>query len=157
MNHKLIDVFNLPLTHEQQEEPEIQPELPPTPETLTNLEKIDRALANVRGLEKTDTELDELKDLAVTSYRDLMDLGLQTDPRYSAEIFSTAASFMGHAVHTVEAKANKKIKMLELQLKKAQLDHKISTTVQELDNLPVGTGHAIDRNELLKMIRNGNQ
>lgn len=151
MNSRLRDVFNLP--DDDPETPAAQPVLPATQETLSTLEKIDRALPRVIGLDKTDTELDELKDLSVTSYRDLMDLGLQTDPRYSSEIFATAASFMGHAVNTVEAKANKKIKMLELQLKLAALDHKITSAGQEIDALPAGTGQALDRNELLKMIR----
>lgn len=155
MTSKLIDVFNLPETPIASEKNSPEESAPITAETLSQLEKIDAALPRVIGLDKTDTELDELKEFSVTSYRDLMDLGLQTDPRYSAEIFSTAASFMGHAIHTVEAKANKKIKMLELQLKKAQLDHKISSTVQELDAIPAGTGKALDRNELLKLIREG--
>lgn len=155
MNSKLADMFNLPHQPDEGDSNKSDANAPITPETLSQLEKIDAALPRVIGLDKTDSELDELKEFSVTSYRDLMDLGLQTDPRYSAEIFATAASFMGHAVHTVEAKANKKIKMLELQLKKAQLDHKISSTVQELDAIPTGSGQALDRNELLKLIREG--
>lgn len=151
MNSRLKDVFNLP--DDDQQKVLDEPVLPATQETLSNLEKIDKALPRVIGLDKSDTELDELKDLSVTSYRDLMDLGLQTDPRYSAEIFATAASFMGHAISTAEAKVSKKLKMLELQLKKAALDHKIASTGQEIDALPSGTGQALDRNELLKMIR----
>ena len=153
MTKKLIDLFNLPpeqiadLESSAEDSQSVgEDDLEATPEMLNTLERIDRAMARVVGIEKTDGELDELKDLAVNSYRDLMDLGMNTDPRFSAEIFSTAASFMGHAVNTVEAKANKKLKMLELQLKKAQLDHKISTTATELDAVPLGTGHSLDRN-----------
>jgi hypothetical protein len=46
----------------------------------------------------------------------------------------------------------KKLKMIELQLKQAQLEEKISKKEKELDATPVGLGQALDRNELLKML-----
>jgi Zn-finger nucleic acid-binding protein len=42
--------------------------------------------------------------------------------------------------------------MIELQLKKASLDQKVASQNQELDNTPVGSGQALDRNELLKIL-----
>ena len=42
--------------------------------------------------------------------------------------------------------------MLDLQLKKAQLDQKIASKTEEIENTPLGEGSLVDRNELLKTI-----
>jgi hypothetical protein len=46
--------------------------------------------------------------------------------------------------------------MLDMQLKKAQLDAKLAAKTEEVENTPLGEGQAFDRNELLKMIANKN-
>jgi hypothetical protein len=123
-----------------------------TEQTLNNIEKINNALPQVRGLEAADIEIDDLANLATSSYKDLMDLGMQVDSRYSSEIFSVASNMLGHAITAKTAKMTKKLKMIELQLKQAQLEEKISKKEKELDATPVGLGQALDRNELLKML-----
>lgn len=136
----------------------------PLPETtseitetaLSNLEKIEAALPLVRGLEEADNELDELAELATTSFKDLQDLGMQVESRFSSEIFSAAGTMLGHAITAKTAKINKKLKMLDLQMKKAQLDAKNAAKNEEVDNTPLGEGQAFDRNELLKMLANKN-
>jgi Zn-finger nucleic acid-binding protein len=42
--------------------------------------------------------------------------------------------------------------MIDLQLKKAALDAKAAQKTEEIDNLPVGEGQSLDRNELLKIL-----
>ena len=123
-----------------------------THNALTSLDKIETALPQVRGLESADVELDELASLAVSSYKDLQDLGMQVDSRFSAEIFNVAGTMLGHAITAKTAKINKKLKMIDLQLKKAQLDSKLSTKEQEVQNIPLGEGQSLDRNELLKIL-----
>jgi carbon monoxide dehydrogenase subunit G len=123
-----------------------------TAEALNNLEKIENALPQVKGLEAADTEMDELATLATSSYKDLMDLGMQVDSRFASEIFNSASSFLGHAITAKTAKVNKKLKMLDLQLKKASLDQKNSSKSEEIENTPLGEGKDLDRNELLKML-----
>lgn len=123
-----------------------------TETALSNLEKIEAALPQVRGLEAADTELDELSNLAIASYRDLMDLGFQVESRFSSEIFNSASSMLGHAITSRTAKINKKLKQLDLMLKKAQLDQKISGKTEEVNNTPLGEGKSFDRNELLKIL-----
>ena len=125
-----------------------------TTEALSNLEKIENALPQVRGLEASDTELDELARMAVDSFKDLSDLGMQVDSRFSSEIFNVASSMLGHAITAKTAKLNKKLKMIDLQLKKATLDQKLASKNEELESTPVGEGKALDRNELLRMLKN---
>ena len=130
--------------------PEITKEVTET--ALSTMEKIDQALPQIKGLETSDDELDELANLATTSYKDLMDLGLQVEARFSSEIFNSAGSMLGHAITAKTAKINKKIKMIELQLKKAALDQKAALKDQEVESIPLGEGKALDRNELLRML-----
>jgi hypothetical protein len=123
-----------------------------TQEAYSNLEKIENALPQVRGLEASDNEMDDLAKLAIDSFNDLSNLGMQVDSRFASEIFSVAGNMLGHAITAKTAKMNKKLKMIELQLKKAQLDQKEAAKTKELDDIPVGEGSLIDRNELLKTI-----
>lgn len=155
MTKKLSELFQLAATEEivddsimpKEEVQEV------TEEALDNLEKIDNALPQVRGLEASDTEMDELAELAVDSFKDLKELGMQVDSRYSSEIFAAAGTFLGHAITARTAKLNKKLKMIELQLKKAALDQKSEAANKEIENTPLGEGKLVaDRNELLKML-----
>lgn len=158
MTKKLQELFDLPLS-ESNTVNELQAPFVEevTKEAYSNLEKIENALPQVRGLESADTEMDELTNLATSSYKDLMDLGMQVDSRFSAEIFGVAGTMLGHAITAKTAKLNKKLKMIELQLKKAALDAKTAEKEKDIDNVPLGAGQALDRNELLKILNNKNQ
>jgi len=156
MTKKLSELFDLPpsddnLNEEVLEKEQVQ-EI--TEDAYNTLDKIEQALPQVRGLEASDTEMDELAQLATDSYKDLMDLGMQVDSRFASEIFNSASSFLGHAITSKTAKINKKLKMLDLQMKKAAMDHKIATSKgpEEIENSPIGEGSLVDRNELLKQI-----
>jgi hypothetical protein len=128
-----------------------------TKEALTNLEKIDNALPTVRGLEASDREMDELASKAETSFQDLMDLGMQVDSRFSGDIFSVASNMLNHAITAKTAKLNKKLKMIDLQLKKATLDQRQAKMEEKIDNIPLGDGaQNLDRNELLRVLTSKN-
>ena len=153
MTKKLEELFELPENNDRG----ITIALPETMEEITTdtaeaLDKIEAALPQVRGLEASDTEMDALADLATNSYKDLMDLGMQVDSRFASEIFNSASSFLGHAITSKTAKINKKLKMLDLQLKKAALDQKTAGKEEEINATPLGEGKSLDRNELLKML-----
>ena len=153
MTKKLQELFELP----QDEIDSLSVPIPEnaseiTTDALTALEKIDKALPQVKGLDASDGELDELAQMAVDSFKDLSDLGMQVDSRFSSEIFSVASNMLGHAITAKTAKLNKKLKMIDLQLKKAQLDQKLAGKAEEIENTPVGEGKSLDRNELLKML-----
>lgn len=158
MTKKLEELFELP----QNEIESLAKPIPAnaeiiTTEALNNLEKIENALPQVRGLEAADSEMDDLANLAKDSYKDLMDLGMQVDSRFSAEIFSVASNMLNHAITAKTAKLNKKLKMIELQLKKAALDQKLATKNEEIEATPMGEGQSLDRNELLKILTTKNK
>ena len=154
MTKKLSELFDLPEDESKVNERLIEKaEIDEvTTETYDNLEKIEQALPQVRGLEASDTEMDDLASLATNSYKDLMELGMQVDSRFASEIFNSAGTMLGHAITAKTAKINKKLKMIELQLKKANLDQKNQSKTEEIENTPVGEGSLLDRNEVLKAI-----
>jgi hypothetical protein len=59
---------------------------------------------------------------------------------------------LGHAITAKTAKVTKKLKMIELQLKKAALDQKQASKDKEIENTPLGEGKALDRNEILRAL-----
>ena len=129
--------------------------------TLDTILKVENALPQVKGLDASDKEMDELAGLAKEAFNNLMDLGMQVDSRFSAEIFSSASSMLGHAITAKTAKVNKKLRMIDLQLKKAELDRKLSVQSKKIEGSPdspigLGTGTVLDRDELIKMILNSN-
>jgi len=159
MTKRLEDLFELASSGEKNDLMEPLPEQTEevTENALSALDKIEAALPQVKGLEAADTEMDDLAQMATDSYKDLMDLGMQVEARFSSEIFNSAGTMLGHAITAKTAKINKKLKMLDLQLRKAALDQKTASKNQELDNIPLGEGQSLDRNELLKMLVNKNK
>ena len=151
MTRKLEELFDLPPS--QTEIDSVAPTITQNRETIQALDaaidKIDEALPAVKGLDATDTEMDELAGLATASYRDLMDLGMQVDSRYASEIFAVAGAMLGHALTAKTAKLNKKLKMVDLQLKKIKLDRE----TQGDEPAQTAHGQVLSRNDLLEMIK----
>ena len=86
---------------------------------IAELDKISSALPQVKGLgELADKELNEVADKAMTAYEDLMDLGMNVESRYSGRVFEVAGQMLKTNLDAKTAKLDKKLKMVELQLKK---------------------------------------
>lgn len=155
MTKKLEEIFNLDPKDNEDTKIDVTEPLPVKAdipeETLSNIQKIENALPRVKGLEAGDGEMDELAEIAQKSYKDLMDLGMNVDSRFSSEIFSVAANLLNHAISAKTAKINKKLKMVDLQLKQAQLEQKERALQDKKDdNVEEGEGIVMDRNELLQ-------
>jgi hypothetical protein len=159
---KLEELLNLPTLDEPAPETEQvfdQSQLVTLRETDTLLEKIDNALPQVNDLDTSDTELDDLSDLAKDKFNDLMDLGMNVEPRFSGVIFQTAGQLLGHAITAKTAKLDKKLRMVQLQLSKAKLDQSLAAQAKKDGaNSDVsapeieGKATVVDRNTLLKSV-----
>ena len=169
MTKKLEDILNLPNVKEafkevdKKEQARVNKDQTATvmknvdPQTRKNLEKsyaefdkIAAALPQVKGLgELSDLELDKLAVEAEESYKNLMDLGMNVDSRYSGRIFEVAGNFLRNAIDAKGSKIDKKLKMVELQLKKMKLDqgNKDGGPIEESDGFVIS-----DRNELMKKL-----
>ena len=123
------------------------------------IDRIDSALPTVRDLATSDSELDTISTEAMDSFETLMNLGMNVDSRYASEIFSVASTMLGHALSAKTAKINKKLKVVDLQLKKAKLDFdKLRHESKDSENTPIETaeGQILTRNDLLSRILNNN-
>lgn len=171
MTKKLEDILNLPNVKEAFKEVDKKEKDKKTkesnaqnpssknldPQTQANLQKsyaefdkVAAALPQVKGLgELSDLELDKLAIEAEESYKNLMDLGMNVDSRYSGRIFEVAGNFLRNAIDAKSGKIDKKLKMIELQLKKQKLDqgNKDGPAVEESDGFVIS-----DRNELMKKL-----
>lgn len=157
MTKRLEELFNLP-ENDAEEPPEVADPKELFAEQQTQLEsasalidRIDQALPQVRDLDSADDELDELSDMAKEKFEDLMNLGMNVEARFSGQILQTAGVLLGHAITAKQAKIDKKLRMIDLQLKKMRLDQ---SAQKEADKTPVMDGQAmvVDRNTLLKQL-----
>lgn len=154
MAKQLDSVFDLPpaeTDEHENKEPNLN-QVETIDRAMSNLEKIEAALPQVNGLTMGDSELDELSDMAVEGFKDLSQLGLQVEARHAGEILGVASTLLGHAINAKTSKLNKKLKMIELQLRKAALDQKEAAKAEEVESLPIGEGRSLDRNELLRIL-----
>lgn len=159
MTKKLEDFFNvdsvesdaedqLPLVVEPQQP--IETTMALVHEQLTIADRIDKALPTVKGLDVEDKDLDEYASMAMENFERLMDLGFNMDDRNAGKIFEVASTMMGNAITAKTAKLDKKLKMIDLQLKAAKL---AQTAKTEDDNSPQGLGDlTTDRNAILNLI-----
>lgn len=159
MTKKLEELLNLPDSKEMiaaaKNESKAKTAVVEQQETFRDIaefDKISAALPSVKGLgELADTELNDIAQRALSSYEDLMDLGMNVESRYSGRVFEVAGSMLKTSLDAKVAKMDKKLKMIELQLKKEKLDQ---DTVQGGD-IVNGDGYVVtDRNSLLEKLKN---
>ena len=169
MTRKLEDILNLPnvkeafakvdakeKTRDDKDKPTIPKNVDPQTakaleKTYQEFDKIAASLPQVKGLgDLSDLELDKLAMEAEDSYKNLMDLGMNVDSRYSGRIFEVASSMLRNAIDAKSQKIDKKLKIVELQLKKLKIDKDGSDNGSE----PVESEGMIisDRNELMKKL-----
>lgn len=168
MTKKLEDFFNVESmevdrsesTNEDQLGLIDQSVLVPMPDTMPTVEqistqidiadRINKALPQVRGLETEDRDFDEYAQKAIDSYDRLMDLGFNVDDRNAGKIFEVASTMMGNAIAAKTAKLDKKLKMVELQLKAARL---AQTEKKPEEEAPKASQElSTDRNAILNLI-----
>jgi len=119
---------------------------------IAEFDKISSALPAVQGLgEMADTELNDIAQRALTAYEDLMDLGMNVESRYSGRVFEVAGNMLKTSLDARVAKLDKKLKMVELQLKKEKLDKEDNNGEGGIIN---GEGYVVtDRNSLLQRLK----
>jgi hypothetical protein len=156
MTKKLEELFNM---EEAKEEPkeveasvikaeEMEAEIKSVDQSYQAIQNITKELPAVRELDTLgETDLDHLADKAEKAYDDLMDLGMNVEVRYSGRIFEVAGSMLKNAVDAKSAKIDKKLKAVDLQMRKLKLDQDSGEDPNELVD---GSGYImLDRNELM--------
>ena len=158
MTKKLEDLLNLPDSKQIVEESKKEKQdtavqtQEETVRDIAEFDKIASALPAVKGLgEMADKELNEVADKAMTAYEDLMDLGMNVESRYSGRVFEVAGGMLKTSLDAKVAKVDKKLIMIELQLKKEKLDKDGGPE----GDIVQGEGYVVtDRNSLLEKLKN---
>jgi hypothetical protein len=121
-------------------------------QSLAEFDKISAALPQVRGLgDISDAELDALANKAEQAYDDLMDLGMNVEARYGARMFEVAGNMLNAAITAKSNKIDKKLKMIDLQLKKLAIDKK---DAGENNGVVAGEGYVLaDRNSIIAKLK----
>ena len=156
MTKKLEEVLNLPENKKIVKEEKTEREKPEAfLRDIAEFDKISAALPQVKGLgDLSDSEFDDLAERATNAYDDLMDLGMNVEARYSGRIFEVAGTMLKNAIEAKAAKMDKKLKMIELQIKKAKLDQDAESEAAKGVSIP-GDGYIVaDRNSLLEKTKN---
>ena len=157
MTKKLEELFNLPKnlpddTTVEEAKTAIEEHKTVFDDIDNAIDKIDAALPGVKGLDASDDEMDELANIAKSRFEDLMDLGMNMEARFSGQIFQTAGILLGHAITAKQAKLDKKLRMVDLQLKKMRLDQQAKQSGDGPADTVDGQGMLVDRNALLAQI-----
>jgi len=163
MTKKLEETFNISPAEEEPVE-EVEEETPTIEESteLTNIlyselkttEKIDSALPLVQDLNQHDKEMDDIHQKALDAFNDLVQLGMNVEVHAGAKLLETANQMLKTAMEAKDSKVDRKLKMINLQLQKAKLDHNVKKSSPEGSELESDGAITIDRNELLKRIDN---
>jgi hypothetical protein len=156
MTKKLEELLNLPENKEDaatsKPAPAISEDIDDTFRDMEEFDKIASALPKVTGLgNKADSELDHIAQRALDSFEDLMNLGMNVESRYSGRVFETAGGMLKTSLDAKTAKLDKKLKMIELQLKKQKADS--DNGVNEDDPIVGSASVVTDRNSLLEKLR----
>ena len=153
MTKKLEEMLNLPdnedIKQQAQEQAVVAQE--ETFRDIAEFDKIASALPAVKGLgQKADDELEDIASRALEAYDDLMDLGMNVESRYASRVFEVAGSMLKTSLDAKVAKMDKKLKMIELQLKKEKLDNDTPNNGDVVN----GDGYVVtDRNSLLEKLK----
>jgi len=155
MTKRLEEEFNLPPIEEVTEKAEVVEqevvELPATKQEIDDAldiaERINEALPQVKGLADSDIELDDIATKALESYEELMRLGMNVQDVHAGRIFDNAANMLKVALDSKSTKIDKKLKMVDLQLKRQKLDQDLDPDQANNPNQQI-----FNRNDLLKFI-----
>ena len=153
MTKKLEALFNLDDAKEAEqpiEKPKHQ-EIQSVDDSYKAVQQITSSLPQISELDDLgEKELDDLASKAEQAYDDLMDLGMNVEVRYSGRIFEVAASMMSNAISAKTAKIDKKLKAIDLQLKKLKIEKDAG---DDPNDVLQGQGYIItDRNDLIKKL-----
>ena len=163
MTKKLEELLNLPDSKEiieadkkkaeTEEKTQAVTQQQETLRDIAEMDKIAAALPQVKGLgELADNELNEVAEKSMSAYEDLTDLGMNVESRYSGRVFEVAGQMLKTNLDAKVAKLDKKLKMVELQLKKEKQD---KDSGNDDGNIVNGEGYIVtDRNSLLEKLKN---
>ena len=160
MTKKLEELFNIPSMEDEpdtdlvepdfdDEDLDTQTEIVTLSEAMEISERINSALAEVRGMEEHDGEMDEIAAKALENFDQLMSLGMNLTDMAAGPVFNSATQMLKVALEARDSKVTRKLKQVDMMIKKANLDHRKDTATGNTQQVQP---NVYDRNELLKIL-----
>lgn len=163
MSTKLEEVFGMKPASEDVPHPMAEEsglDISAMQRTLDTADKIDMALPAITDLHTLDADMDAYAEKAMTAFTDLMDLGYNVPDKNASDIFDVAGKMMANAITAKTAKLDKKLKMIELQMRKRKLDLEEKKTNYQIAKMSAeptedsinGTAEEFDRNSIIQEV-----
>ena len=118
MTKKLEEIFDLPSVADVVDTEDVKNAL----KTAKNIKQNLPTILDDVDMAHHDVVMDDYADDAYTHAKDIIDLGMTSEPRHSAELFQAAANMLRIALDSKNSKVDKRLKMYELELKKKKLE-----------------------------------
>ena len=132
MTKKLEETFNIKPIDDEGDEVEETPSVEESKELteilnteLETIDKIDSALPMVQDLNQHDREMDEIHSKALNAFEELFSLGMNVEVHAGAKLMETANQMLKTAMEAKDSKVDRKLKMINLKMQKARLEHQI--------------------------------
>lgn len=165
MTKRLEEVFNINPSepeddkNENEDTPSVEEsqeviEIINTDMALTD--KIDASLPLVQDLNEHDRDMDDIHTKAIDTFEKLVDIGMNVEAHAGAKYLESATQMLKTAMEAKDSKVDRKLRMLNLQMQKARLDHQVEK--EEKKNAATEDDHetegsvVMDRNELMKRL-----
>jgi hypothetical protein len=147
MNTKLEEEFNLAPSTSLEVIPEKEETSLATIAVYEELDKIQKGLPQVTGLDDSEKELDELAEYAITAHKDLLELAMNVEQRFCGEVSGASGNMLAHAITARTNKLKGRLDRIALQIKKQVADQK---SKEDSNKIPLdGESVVMDRNQLL--------
>ena len=118
MTKKLEEIFDLPTTSEVISEDDVKNAL----DTAKDIKQQLPTILDDVDMAKHDVVMDDYAADCYQHAKDIVDLGMSSEPRHSADLFQAAANMMKVALDSKNSKVDKRLRMYELELKKKKLE-----------------------------------
>ena len=143
---QLEDTFDLPSLEDLSQEHTSQD----MEEVKQQAQELAQSYQQRDHLEMHEQEMDEISQLAIDYGKSLHDFGMSVEVRHAGEIFSAATGMLKLAFDARQAKLDKKLKLMKLEMDKIKMDRSAKTEDEPEDT---GNVRVLDRNELLAQLK----
>lgn len=117
-------------------------------------DRIDTALPIITDILAHDREMDDIANKAIASYEEVCAAADNTPAMYAGKLYEVGSTFLRTALDAKEAKLQKKLRIIELQIKKLRVD-KVKNESGNEDETQKNSKE-FDRNDLLKFLKGDN-
>lgn len=116
---------------------------------ISTADELNHELSNFNVLHDHDNDMDQIADEALKYYKEISVLGLSVDEKSAGAIIDAGNHALQIALEAKHQKTEKKLKVLELQIKKLRIEKMKGISLEELPN-QLDDGLYLDRNKILE-------